>query len=156
MMTREKKYKLILITIISLLPLLFGEYIRYQRSHVSCDSELILNSAKGEVVRVIMTYRFGSSEGSYNATGTYFHEGKTIEINDDFLFNYYLKSDHLILISREDKSKPSELEEANSISPDFFNYSGRGIIMRLSKENSAGYLFSIDNTPIFYCKRNKA
>lgn len=145
--------KALFLIVVALLPLLVGEYLRYQRSHFSCDSEITLQSTDGKFAHVIMSYRFDNNEGSYNSTGSYVDNGKSITINNHFTFDFYIEPGHFVLISREDKNNPGEQPGESSIIPDFFHYRGRGVSMQVNKENSVGYLISIGNTPIFYCKR---
>lgn len=153
MKTNPKVLKGIFFSVIAILPMICGEYAHYQRTHFSCDSEFFAQSSN-EKIKIIVTYHFSNGTGNYNAMGhSVSTENVVTPINRHFPFNYYHENGRILFISSEDEDNPKGPGEADTFVPDFFRFSDRGINVRSIKENSTGYLISLGDTPMLYCKR---
>lgn len=157
-----KNYKFYLLvsffSLIAILPFLGGYYLKYNNENFACDGEMILHDSHAHT-HVFLHFRFYKNIGTYNVSGSStFNNGQSITISQNSSFSYTTVAtttgNDLVLVSLEDIIYPGNLGHANAVIPDFFRFRGRGVSLRISRVNDAGYLFQRDATPVLYCKRS--
>lgn len=141
------------IILMGVLPLLILGYSSYQSRHFSCESEITI--IRDDVsYDVIMHYTFDGRAGRYHSTGLMHENGKPmIQTNRSVDFNYTYINENMILVSLGNNKDPKDLNLLLPGLPDFYRYSGRGISLRVVRENASSYLFMHNNAPLFYCTR---
>ncbi|UWX94366.1 hypothetical protein N2K86_05305 [Enterobacter mori] len=152
-MTSRHAYGLIIILMIAA-PLLYAWYIHYQRNHFTCESHLIIVEEDSRLDS-LMTFTFNNGTGSYDSTGEYHQAGQQpIVVSNKIAFNYWREAGRVILVSRDTNELPKKDEPFRRHIPDFFHYRDRGISVEIVPMNATSYLFSFDNSPLFYCTKN--
>lgn len=132
----------------------FWTFVSYQKKHFSCESEVTL--IEGEAVyNVIMDYTFNDGAGSFHSVGHLQVEGKSVNISKTLSFTYIQEDNNIVMTSEDNHVSAKTLGTQMPYIPDFFSYSGRGMSMKVIKENDAGYLFIHNNAPFFYCTRTR-
>ncbi|EDX9485036.1 hypothetical protein GQP67_002295 [Salmonella enterica] len=74
-----------------------------------------------------------------------------VNTSNKVVFDYWRKGQNIYLMSKETNELPATTTPLISWKPDFFRKRHRGITFQMIKENTAGYLFLYDHTPLFYC-----
>lgn len=157
-----KNYKLYLLvsflSLIAILPFLGGYYLQHKNVNFACDGEMVLHDNHA-YTHVFLHFRFDKNSGTYNVAGnSTLNNGQRITISQNSSFSYTTAKtstgSDLVLVSLEDIIYPGNLGHANAVIPDFFRFRGRGVSLRISRVNDAGYLFQRDATPVLYCKRS--
>lgn len=151
MINRKNLLSYILITLFALSPLLWIGFSHYKTNHFSCQSKINLLH-KEDRYSVIMTYHFAGGAGQIESRGEYFQAGKVLKkISRDMNFTYSRQGDNLVMVSSEKYDDSSIVNLLTPFTPDFFRYSERGLSMKLVQQNAGAYLFTLNETPIFYC-----
>lgn len=136
-------------------PLLILVYLSYQSRHFSCEGEitLIRDDASYDV---IMHYTFDGRKGSYHSVGLLQKNGMPItQTNRSIAFNYLYVNKDMLLVSGENNDIPNDVNLLLPLIPDFYRYSGRGISLKVVRENASSYLFMHNNAPLFYCTQTE-
>lgn len=155
-----KNYKkiagMVLIALLACIPLVMSIYAKTNNNNFSCDGEITIQNLD-ETYNVVMHYRFNNGIGNYIATGVIQNaDNSTRPISKSFTFHYTQEGDNLTLLSNEDINSSVDTNTPDVLVPDFFRTSGRGLSIRLKRENLTGALIILGNTPVFYCKRSQA
>lgn len=102
-----------------------------------------------------MHYSFLGGQGSVNTTGTVTEPGGQVRmVRRNFLFHYWIVDDNIFMESDEFSDNPFAADDSDIIVPDFYRFRGRALIFTITHQNTLGYLFSQDGTPLFYCVRS--
>jgi len=143
----------VLILLLILLPLVFSRYQTYQRNHFSCDATATI-VGKNISYEMITHFVFNDGSGTYTSLGRLYQTGKPeINTNNSFTFKYWHEDGKIIMISSDNSGMENIFSQYFPYTPDFFLYRERGISLEIRRENASSYLFSYDNTPMFYCTR---
>ncbi|OAT28953.1 hypothetical protein M975_3600 [Buttiauxella brennerae ATCC 51605] len=151
MKTRKAAYCWVLIVLLIALPLSLSWYQSYQKDHFSCDAT---TNIVGENISydMITHLTFDNGSGTYSSLGILKEKGKPeINTNNNFSFKYWHEDGKIIMISGEHSELEKVFSQYFPQTPDFFIYRERGISLKMIRENVSSYLFSYDNTPLFYC-----
>jgi hypothetical protein len=139
---------------IAFIPLFAWIYEKHSSEQFSCVSQASVYQDKKSVI-VSENYIFRGTDGVVETAGTFTDtDGSKIPISRKFEFSYTQKGDEYTLLSRGDLEKPTERLLLRSIVPDFFMLSHRGVTVTIKKQMQNGYVFLMDNIPMFYCEKN--
>jgi hypothetical protein len=144
-------FKLFTLVFLTLSPLALVTYLDYQKDHFSCQAAVDITK-NDYSLESIMNYHFDGGKGLLSSKGILRRGGKEIAtINKKLAFNYWKEDKTVIFISTNDYDNDENIELLNSLAPDFFLYSDRGISIQLKRLNESSYLFTQSGTPLFTC-----
>ncbi|ALR78604.1 hypothetical protein [[Enterobacter] lignolyticus] len=150
---RNKNVRLLLNLLITLvvISVALAGYVNWQKNHFSCEAQITLVTDRG-TEDLIMHFRFSGDTGQYESKGKYVTaSGREIPTSNKIDFTFWRDGDALVMISDETNAIPKTAGSVYPYTPDFFYSRERGLRWKLTMENAAGYLFSYDGTPAFYC-----
>ncbi|HCL5070901.1 TPA: hypothetical protein N2F43_000098 [Salmonella enterica] len=123
----------------------------YALKNFSCEGQLTLLNKKTSY-DLLINFTFADGTGLYEATGRYKDQyGNVVSTSNKVVFDYWRKEKNIYLISKETNELPATTTPLISWKPDFFRKRHRGITFQVIQENTEGYLFLYDHTPLFYC-----
>ena len=151
----NKKLGVIWVGILSMIiiPLLSIAYICYDENHFSCESQLIL-IGKDDHYNSIMHYTFADGFGNFESLGS-FHRSNNPPVSrtNNFPFKYWKEQGDTIMVADDSSDPPEDMKQLFTFLPDFFYTKDRGLRVHILRENDSGYLFTDNNSPLFYCTR---
>lgn len=155
MINNKKAGIYLLLITFALSPLLVFGYLNYQKNHFSCQAEAVI-SKDNTLYTAMMNYHFNGGAGTVDTTGYFKKDGADLaKINKTIAFRYWETNDTLTMVSsylHEDSDKEKLF---NTLTPDFFLYSDRGVTFQLKKQTGSSYLFIQNDTPLFSCVINR-
>ncbi|HHD7444733.1 TPA: hypothetical protein ACOVFI_003860 [Citrobacter braakii] len=144
-------FKLLMLACLTLSPLALVTYLDYQKDHFSCQASVDITK-NDYSLESIMSFHFDGGKGLLSSKGILKRGGSEItRINKKLAFNYWKEDKTMIFISTNDYDNDANIELLNSLAPDFFLYSDRGISIELKRLNESSYLFTQSGTPLFTC-----
>ncbi|SRR5471030_807019 len=145
-----------LLALLSLSPLAYFGYQKYQENHFSCQGEVMIFKDNSYYTS-IMNYRFDGGSGILDAKGFFKKDGAEIaKINKKLAFNYWWEGKSLIMVSDNKYDDKETVALLNTLTPDFFLYSDRGMTIQLKRQNASSYLFTQSGAPLFSCLISKS
>lgn len=144
-----------LLALLALSPLAYFGYIKYQDDHFTCQTEVKIIKKNSEY-SAIVNFHFEEGNGTINTAGVFKEDGVEVaRINKKLAFVYWNEGKSTIMVSSIEHADKDTVAQLNTLTPDFFLYSDRGMLLQLKRENASTYLFVQAGTPIFSCLINK-
>lgn len=145
-----------LLAVAALSPLTYLGYTMYQQEHFSCQAEIVISKDNNNYA-TLMYYRFDGGTGTLVASGVFKRNGQEIaKISKELTFYYWKEGKSIIMVSANKFDDKESVALLNTLTPDFFLYSDRGMTIQLKRQNASSYLFIQSDTPLFSCIINKS
>ncbi|GKX54683.1 hypothetical protein SOASR030_07950 [Leminorella grimontii] len=122
-------------------------------SDFSCQGEVVVIPI-GHKTKMASSIKFNFTDGNgrYDSNATVTQTGVPDQsFSNTIYFKYWREGDETVMLSDSNNALSETLKPLLDI-PDFFLYRDRGIALKILKINRNSFMFTHDDTPIFYCK----
>lgn len=154
-MNNKRTYALFLLScLIMLVPLWAWLQEEYATKQFSCVTHLVIYQ-KNKSISIDESYTFLGGHGMIETSRIFTaDDGKKTVISRKLEFSYTRQGNEYTLLSHDAIEDRQAWKLVRSLVPDFFVLRNRGVTVTIKKQSHYGYLFLMDDVPIYYCGKD--